>query len=154
MTALATVWVFGDQLNRAIGALAEATPSAHRVLLITATDKIESRPWHPARISLITRAIEAFADDLRGEGFIVDHRHAASMRDGVAAHRAEFSPSRLIVTEPNSVAARSLVKSLDCEVVKSNQFLCHPSEFDEWAGTRKSFKMEDFYRWQRRRTGY
>ena len=63
MTALATVWVFGDQLNRAIGALAEATPSTHRVLLITATDKIESRPWHPARVSLITRAIDAFADE-------------------------------------------------------------------------------------------
>ena len=95
MTALPTVWVFGDQLNRDIGALAKATPSTHRVLLITATDKIESRPWHPARVSLITRAIEAFADELRHEGFVVDHRHAASMRDGVAAHRAEYSPSKI-----------------------------------------------------------
>ena len=36
----------------------------------------------------------------------------------------------------------------------SNQFLCHPNDFAAWAGTRKSFKMEDFYRWQRKRLGY
>jgi deoxyribodipyrimidine photolyase-related protein len=154
MTTLATVWVFGDQLNRAIGALAEATPQTHRVLLVTATDKIQSRPWHPARVSLITRSIEAFADDLRREGFDVDHRHASSMRAGYEEHCAKYSPNQVLVTEPNSVAARALVSDLRCEVVKSNQFLCHPSEFNEWAGTRKSFKMEDFYRWQRRRTGY
>lgn len=154
MTALATVWVFGDQLNRAIGALAKASPESHRVLLITAADKIESRSWHPARVSLITRAIEAFAADLRDKGFDVDHRRASSMRAGVEGHRAEYAPSEVVVTEPNSFTARRLVNDLGCSVVKSNQFLCHPTDFDEWAGSRKSFKMEDFYRWQRRRTGY
>lgn len=60
-----TVWVFGDQLNRKIGALAAATPQTHRILLITAADKLASRPWHPARLSLYTRAVEAFAVELR-----------------------------------------------------------------------------------------
>jgi len=154
MTALATVWVFGDQLNRRIGALAQAKPKTHRVLLITAADKIASRPWHPARVSLYTQAIENFANELRDDGFDVDHRHASSMRAGVAAHRAEFAPTRIEVTEPNSVAARALVNELGCTVTPSNQFLCHPTQFTEWAGTRKSFKMEDFYRWQRRRLDY
>lgn len=154
MTPRNTVWVFGDQLNRKIGALATATPQTHRVLLITAADKIASRPWHPARIALYTRAIEAFASELRESGFTVDHRHAATMREGVAAHRAEYRPERIVVTEPNSVTARRLVSELGCDIVMSNQFLCHPNDFATWAGTRKSFKMEDFYRWQRRRLGY
>ncbi|MFM8906155.1 MAG: cryptochrome/photolyase family protein, partial [Actinomycetota bacterium] len=154
MTALATVWVFGDQLNRRIGALSQARPQTHRVLLITAVDKIASRPWHPARVSLYTQAIENFANELRDDGFDVDHRHASSMRAGVAAHRAEFAPTRIEVTEPNSVTARALVGELGCTVTPSNQFLCHPTHFTEWAGTRKSFKMEDFYRWQRRRLDY
>jgi deoxyribodipyrimidine photolyase-related protein len=149
-----TVWVFGDQLNRKIGALAAATPQTHRILLITAADKLASRPWHPARLSLYTRAVEAFAVELRESGFDVDHRHAASMREGVAEHRAEYAPERVVVTEPNSVAARRLVSELGCDIVTSNQFLCHPSDFTTWAGTRKSFKMEDFYRWQRKRLGY
>jgi len=149
-----TVWVFGDQLNRNIGALARAHPTSHRILLITADDKVNSRPWHPARVRLITGAIEAFAAELRREGFEVDHRRAQSMRAGVLAHKNDWSPSQVTVTEPNSLSARRLVADLDCAVVPSNQFLCHPDEFAAWSGTRKSFRMEDFYRWQRRRLGY
>ena len=146
--------MFGDQLNRAIGALATARPESHRVLLITAQDKIASRPWHPARVSLIMRAMKSFADELRAAGFKVDHRDSPTMRAGVEAHRAEYSPERIVVTEPNSTTARRLVAELGCDSVPSNQFLCHPQEFETWAGSRRSFKMEDFYRWQRRRLGY
>ena len=32
--ALATIWVFGDQLNRNIGALATAKPETHCILII------------------------------------------------------------------------------------------------------------------------
>jgi deoxyribodipyrimidine photolyase-related protein len=149
-----TVWVLGDQLNRAIGALASATPQSHRILLITANDKVSSRPWHTARISLIMRAMQSFADELRAAGFEVDHREATTMREGVESHRREYSPERIIVTEPNSVTARRLASSLGCISIPSNQFLCHPNDFAAWAGSRKSFKMEDFYRWQRRRLGY
>ena len=35
-----TVWVFGDQLNRHIGALREVTPESHRVLIIESEQKI------------------------------------------------------------------------------------------------------------------
>ncbi|MBM4385418.1 MAG: cryptochrome/photolyase family protein [Deltaproteobacteria bacterium] len=149
-----TVWVFGDQLNRAIGALATAAPATHRVLLVTAASKIASRPWHPARVALITRAIADFVADLRADGFEVDHQLAPSFRAGVEAHRAAHSPSRIVVTEPNSLSARRLVADLGCDSVRSNQFLCHPDDFQSWASTRKSFRMEDFYRWQRRRLGY
>jgi deoxyribodipyrimidine photolyase-related protein len=154
VTPRETVWVFGDQLNRNIGALASASPNLQRVLLITAEAKFASRPWHPARATFIRRAIDAFAEQLRQEGFEVDHRRVATMRDGVAAHRSEFTPARIRVTEPNSLTARRLVDNLGCVVEPSNQFLCHPEAFDTWASTRRSFKMEDFYRWQRRRLGY
>ncbi len=146
--------MLGDQLNRSIGALAGAAPGTHRVLLITAADKVASRPWHPARLSLITRAMRSFADELRAEGFAVDHREAPTMRAGIEAHSAEFAPDRVVVTEPNSVTARRLVADLGCTTIRSDQFLCHPDDFGAWAGSRTSFRMEDFYRWQRRRLGY
>jgi deoxyribodipyrimidine photolyase-related protein len=34
---------------------------------------------------------------------------------------------------------------------KSDQFLCHPDAYREFMGARKTVKMEDFYRWQRKR---
>ena len=92
-----------------------------------------------------------FADELRSEGFSVDYRIAPSMREGVQQHIAEMQPSAVVATEPNSYAARELVKSLGIQTEPSDQFLCHPDEYSQFMGERRTIKMEDFYRWQRRR---
>lgn len=95
-----------------------------------------------------------FANELRDEGFIVDYRVSSSMRQGFAEHCAEFSPTHVEVTEPNSYTARQLVASLGCTIVRSDQFLCHPDDFAAFTDGKKSYKMEDFYRWQRKRLNY
>ena len=92
-----------------------------------------------------------FADELRSVGFSVDYRVASSMREGVQQHIAEMQPSAVVATEPNSYAARELVRSLGIQTVPSDQFLCHPDEYSQVMGERHTIKMEDFYRWQRRR---
>ena len=95
-----------------------------------------------------------FALALEQEGFQVDYRKSPTMRQGVADHIAEFSPTHIDVTEPNSYAARQLVSSLGIQTTASNQFLCHPTDFAKFAEGKKSMKMEDFYRWQRKRYEY
>jgi deoxyribodipyrimidine photolyase-related protein len=59
-----TIWVFGDQLNRRIGALREATPSTHRVLLVESEQKIASRKWHVQRAHFIIASMRRFAKEL------------------------------------------------------------------------------------------
>ena len=44
-----------------------------------------------------------------------------------------------------------ILENLDIELVRNNQFLCHYEDFAEWTKTKTKFKMEDFYRWQRKR---
>jgi deoxyribodipyrimidine photolyase-related protein len=78
-----TVVVFGDQLHRSIGALGDAHPSTHRVLMIESRGKIASRPWHVQRAHFIVASMRRFADELRTEGFDVDYRHADTMRLGI-----------------------------------------------------------------------
>ncbi len=95
-----------------------------------------------------------FALALEQEGFQVDYRKSPTMRQGVTDHIAEFSPTHMYVTEPNSYSARQLVASLGIDTTASNQFLCHPTDFAKFAEGKKSMKMEDFYRWQRKRHGY
>ena len=73
------------------------------------------------------------------------------MAQGVAEHVREFAPPEIVATEPNSYAARSMVHELGVRSVPSNQFLCHPTDFAKFAEGKKSMKMEDFYRWQRKR---
>lgn len=149
-----TVWVLGDQLNRGIGAMHDAEPETHRVLLVESTAKLASKRWHRQRAHLVIASMRRFADELRTAGFEVDHRRSDSLRDGFREHVDEFGPERVLATEPASIDGLALFESLDVEIVRSNQFLCHYDEFAEWAAGRKSFKMDDFYRWQRRRLGY
>lgn len=149
-----TVWVMGDQLNRTIGALADADPSEHRVLMVESGSMIDGRPFHRQRLHLVLTAMRRFAAELEEEGFEVDRRTAATMTAGFEDHTAEFEPGSVVATEPNGRAVRGLLERLGVEFVRSNQFLCHPDAFAEWADGKKRLLMEDFYRWQRKRLGY
>ena len=153
-----TVWVLGDQLNRDFTALASAHPSTHRVLMVESAAKLSSKSWHIQRAHFVIASMRRFARHLSDEGWIVDYRHASSLIEGLRAHRVEFSPTSVSVMEPASWSALNMVTREGCTVMRGNQFLCHYDEFIDWRDrlltTRKTFKMEDFYRWQRRRLGY
>jgi deoxyribodipyrimidine photolyase-related protein len=148
-----TVLVLGDQLNRAIGALAAADPATHRVLLVESEWKT-GQPLHRQRLHLVLTAMRRCAEELRAEGFEVDHRRSRNLASGVAEHRAEFAPVRVVATEALSRRSERHLADAGVEFIRSNQFLCHRDDFAAWAGDRESLRMEDFYRWQRRRLGY
>jgi deoxyribodipyrimidine photolyase-related protein len=149
-----TVWVLGDQLNRQLGALRTAEPGHDRILLVASDAKLASKRWHVQRAHLVLTAMRRFADELRAEGFDVDHRRARTLAEGLAEHRAEFGPDEVVAMEPASWDGLELLRRLGVVTVRSDQFLCHPDEFAAWADGRTRLKMEDFYRWQRRRLGY
>lgn len=149
-----TVWVLGDQLGTSLTALAHARPDTHRVLMVESRAKLASKSWHVQRAHFVVSSMRHFADGLRSDGFVVDYRHATSLSAGFHDHVTEFAPATVSVTEPASFRALAMVRRLGCNVERSNQFLCHYDDFADWASGRRSFKMEDFYRWQRTRLDY
>ena len=102
--------VMGDQLNRGIGALAQAEPSSTRILMVESAAKVRGRPWHRQRLHLIITAMRRFAEELEAEGFTVDYRQAPSFAEGIAAHVARHRPELLLATEPNSRTAEELLR--------------------------------------------
>jgi deoxyribodipyrimidine photolyase-related protein len=151
---LRTIWVLGDQLNWEIGALSHADPTNDRILMVESRSMHEGRRFHRQRIHLVKTAMRRFAADLSGAGFQVDYRQAANLSEGFGQHRSSYEPHTVVATRPNSRPVQSLLESLEVVLHDSNQFLCSPSEFAEWADGRDSLRLEDFYRWQRRRLGY
>jgi deoxyribodipyrimidine photolyase-related protein len=148
-----TVWVLGDQLARAGGALADQEPGGCRVLLVESDTQITARRWHRQRLHLVLSAMAQFAEELRAEGFEVDYRRAATLGHGLRAHREDFHPSRVLAMEPTSWDGRVRLERSGVELVGNGQFLCHRDEFAAWAAGRRRLTMEDFYRWQRQRLG-
>ncbi len=149
-----TVWVLGDQLDRSLGALGDATPGTARVVMVESAAKMASQPWHRQRAHLIVTAMRRFAGDLADEGFEVDYRHAPTLATGLAGHVADYSPTRVLATEANSFDGQRMLDDLGVVSVASDHFLCHRNDFAQWASGRKLLRMEDFYRFQRRRLGY
>ena len=151
---LDTVWILGDQLNRRIGALADAGPETHRVLMIESAAMISRRDFHRQRTHLVLASMRRFADELADEGFQVDYRRSGTLSEGLESHLDDHDPAEVVATAPNSRPLRDLLENLGVRLRDSTQFLCTPEEFAEWADGRSTLRLEDFYRWQRRRLGY
>jgi len=148
---LPTVWVLGDQLDATLTALAHASPTTHRVLMVQSDAKLATRRFHVQRAHFVVSSMHHFAASLREQGWQVDLRRAASLADGLRQHVAEHSPPEVVATEPASIDGVALLGRLGVRLVRSNQFICHPDEFAEWARGKRQLRLEDFYRWQRRR---
>jgi deoxyribodipyrimidine photolyase-related protein len=140
-----TVWVFGDQLNRAIGALAEVDPGEVRVLLVELTDALATRRYHRQRLHLVLSAVRRFAAELEEEGFDVDLRRAPTLLQGLAEHRREHRPGSVRATEPLSWGLERQLQRVRRRPRRSNQFSATASEFAAWARPPR-LVMEDFYR--------
>jgi deoxyribodipyrimidine photolyase-related protein len=149
-----TVWILGDQLDPSLPVLREATPATHRLLVIESESKVASRAWHRQRAHLIITAMRRFVTTMRDQGFDVDHRRAPTLAAGHADHVAQFAPVEVVATQAHSWAGQRLLDRLGVTSVTSDHFLCSRDAFAAWAGDRRSLRMEDFYRWQRRRLGY
>ncbi|HSG78855.1 MAG TPA: cryptochrome/photolyase family protein, partial [Acidimicrobiia bacterium] len=149
-----TLWVLGDQLNRSFAGFDGVTPDSHRILMVHSAAKAADGRRHRQRLHVVLTAMRRFASERRAEGFDVDERRAADLRTGVEDHLRAFGPGVVRVMEPTSWDARRLAERLGCEIVRSNQFLCHYQDFAAWAEGRKRLRNEDFYRWQRGRLGY
>ncbi|MGF1596378.1 MAG: cryptochrome/photolyase family protein [Acidimicrobiales bacterium] len=143
--------MFGDQLTTDVGPLAGRDPGSCRVLLVESEAKLTSKRWHRQRAHLVISAMRHFAAELETEGHDVDHRRAPSLAEGLRHHVDAFGVERVIAMEPMSWDASRRLPSLGVDVVPNEQFLCPYDEFARWAGGRSSLRMEDFYRWQRRR---
>ena len=145
--------MLGDQLSMDHGPLRDRDPTSTRVLLVESMAKVEAKRWHRQRLHLVLASMRKFADELRNAGFDVDYRQASTLRQGLADHRARFSPSAVTAMAPMSWDGEAMLGSAGVEVVPNVQFLCDRESFASWADQRKSFKMEDFYRWRRTETG-
>ena len=146
MTSSAPLWLFGDQL----GPHFHSTPDhGHReVLLIESTRAAQRRRFHRQKLHLVLSGMRHLAEEL---GERATYLRAESYRDALE----EFGRP-VLVFEPTSHAAERFVQRLAEEgvvedVLPTPMFALGRADFAEWAGNRHQFRMETFYRDQRRR---
>ena len=139
------LWLFADQL----GPRVYGGENAHRpVLLVEATSALRRRRFHRQKLHLVLSALRHAAADL-GE-------RATLMRAETYTEALRSYGRPVLVHEPTSFAAAGFVERLRrdglvADVLPTPTFALPRNDFQQWAGSRKRFRMEDFYREQRRR---
>ncbi|MDP5054010.1 MAG: cryptochrome/photolyase family protein, partial [Congregibacter sp.] len=163
MSASTLRLVLGDQLSFANPVLANADPGRDWILLAEVAEEAAYVPHNRHKIVLIFSAMRHFAEALRQRGFRVIYRRfhegVPSLYEAVQAALGESGAESLLVTAPGEYRLLTELQSwqakLDVPVLleEDTRFLASRDDFETWAGGRKQFRMEYFYRDMRRRYG-
>lgn len=141
----APLWLFADQL----GPHVHGGEHAHReVLLVESGRALRRRRLHRQKLHLVLSALRHAAAGLGGR--------ATYLRADTYTEALRRFGRPVLVHEPTSHAAAELVgrlhaRGLVAGVLPTPTFARSRASFAEWAGDRTRFRMENFYRDQRRR---
>lgn len=122
--------------------------SGRPVLLVESAAALRRRASHRQKLHLILSALRHATAGL-GE-------RATLIRADTYTEALRRYGRPVLVFEPTSMAAESFVhrlreRGLVIEVLPTPAFALSRSDFRQWAGDRTRFRLEDFYREQRRR---
>jgi deoxyribodipyrimidine photolyase-related protein len=155
--------VLGDQLDPEAGWLADFDPQADALWMAEVAEE-STHVWsHLARIALFLSAMRHFRDAARGRGWTV-HYHELdagqpSLAAALATDLARLRPQRVLGCWPGDWRVKQALAAACAEAGhgidwrQDGHFLVAPAQFERWAGDRRSFTMEHFYRRQRQRLG-
>jgi deoxyribodipyrimidine photolyase-related protein len=146
------LWLFADQL----GPHVHGGEHAHRpVLLVEADSALRRRRFHRQKLHLVLSGLRHAAADLGERATLVK---AATYTEALRSYGRP-----VLVHEPTSHAAEAFVhrlrrEGLVADILPTPTFALSRNEFQQWArrkdgNSRTRFRMEDFYREQRRRFG-
>jgi len=158
--------ILGDQLSQDVSSLRDIDPNRDVVLMVEVWDETTYVKHHKQKIVLVLSAMRHFAESLRLEGIAVDYIHlddkgnTGSFTGELGRALLRHSADRVIVTEPGEWRVWEIMQTwasafgTPVEIREDDRFLCSTAEFAKWAQGRKSLRMEFFYRYLRRKTGW
>ncbi len=155
--------ILGDQLHPdPHPLLADFDPASDELLMIEAGEE-STHVWsHKARSALFLAGMRHRAAAFRTAGMPVnylrlgEHPHVR-LGDAVQARLADGEFSAVVMLEAGdyriqeSLDAACAAEGKPLLIRPDPHFLCALDEFNAWAGDKTQFRMEFFYRWQRRR---
>ncbi|RDI95761.1 cryptochrome/photolyase family protein [Meiothermus sp. QL-1] len=150
------LWLLGDQLNHAL--VRQLAP--RQVLLVEAYELGRTPPMHPQKLVLFFSAMRHFAQELRKEGYPVVYLRAERLEEALDRYFEEHPGATLSQVEPadhgfaERVRAWVEARGGHYQLLPNPLWLLPAEAFDRWAKGRDVYRLEHFYRYMRRRTGY
>ena len=145
------IYIPFDHLHRNFGALKGADPKQDVIAMVESARMTTGRNWHKERLFFLISSARHFAKSLEEADFTVEYVKAATTIDGLKTIQAKHKIKEIICAEPSSHRQFAALKEFGATFVPNDFFLTPRPLFADWAGSQKSFLMENFYRLQRSR---
>ena len=143
------VYIPFDQLHRKFGALKGADKKSDLIVLVESQTMIAGADWHPERLFFLISSARHFSAELRADGFEVRYIKAQNTVAGLQEIKDEFPVIEFVAAEQSSYRLSKSLTDFGVNFVENDFFLTPRALFASWAGSQKSYLMENFYRKQR-----
>lgn len=157
--------ILGDHLSLNISSLSDCDREHDVVLIVEVMEEATYVQHHPKKIVFVLSAMRHFAAKLRANGYVVhyvcldDPLNTGTFSGEVERAISNWMPDRVVVTEPGEFRIRKVMDNwndkfgIPVQIRNDDRFVSTIDEFSDWANSRKSLRMEYFYREMRKKTG-
>jgi deoxyribodipyrimidine photolyase-related protein len=149
--------ILGDQLTLDISSLKLGDKTRDTILMAEVAEETTYARHHKKKLVFVLSAMRHFANLLRQLGWRIDYitlgdsQNTGSLTGEIERAKARHGITHVIMTEPSEWRVKQAL--LHVMQLEDSRFICSHAEFGTWAQTRKTLRMEYFYRDMRRRTG-
>ena len=156
-------FILGDQLNQAISSLDGCNKKTDIILMCEVWDEASYVKHHKKKIVFLFSAMRHFANELTTKGYKVDYvkltnsHNTQSFNGEVQRAIKRHMIERVIITHPGEFRVLEDILhweqlfNITLELREDHRFLATQEEFKEWASSRKTLRMEYFYRTMRKK---
>lgn len=157
--------IFADQLSHNLSSLAVSDPNESIILMMEVMNEATTVPHHRTKLIFLFSAMRHFAEELRGQGWTVDYvklkdeGNEGTFRKELRRALSRHEIDQVRVCEPSVYRVLKDVQGWESflkapvSITHDDRFIATKEEFSDWAEGRKAFRMENFYREMRRKTG-
>jgi deoxyribodipyrimidine photolyase-related protein len=142
-----------DQLSQQSAIIESADKENDLFVLIESDEKVRAKRWHIQRLFFLIASARHFAADLAAEGFNVAYIKTRNFEVALQEIITSFPKAEHHAMQPASIRLTATLRAAGFNIIASDLFLTPIDLFREWADSKKTLLMENFYRAQRMRLG-
>ena len=154
------VLILGDQLSLTISSLRDRDTASTTILMCEVSAEASCVQHHKKKIAFLFSAIRHFAEELRGQGWVVDYvtlddpLNTQTFAGEVQRALVRHATTSIVITSPGEWRVLDDMQrwSPAPQILPDDRFIASDAEFAAWAEGRKQLRMEYFYRDMRRKT--
>ena len=141
-------------------------PAHDLVLMCEVIEEASYVPHHKQKLAFIFSAMRHFSAELENQDIRVEYTklddtdNSGSFTKEINRALKKYKCQKIIVTEPSEWRVLEMFKSwqqslhVEVEIRSDTRFLCSIEQFRQWADSQKQLRMENFYRFMRKQTGW